>query len=90
MSRLGNRRRDLSGLVREGFYDVESVERLFEINCLISQQYAAACAELSIPRVASMVRFLGELDSLADKHAISGREIIEMLDPDFFQGEKKP
>ncbi|PEI10176.1 hypothetical protein CRM86_20690 [Pseudomonas putida] len=85
----GNRNKDLSGLVKEGFFDVESVVRLFEINCLISQQYAAACAELSIPRVESMVRFLTELDRLADKHAISGREMINLLDPDFFQREEK-
>lgn len=81
----GKRNKALNGLVKEGFFDIESVGRLFDINCMISQQYAEACAELSEPRVASMVRFLADLDSLANDHGVSPRDIIKILDPDYFQ-----
>jgi hypothetical protein len=42
--------------VKEGFFDVECVARFFDINNEIAKKYADACAELSEPRVASMVR----------------------------------
>jgi len=79
------RNKAMNGLVKDGFFDIESVGRLFDINSLIAQQYADACAELSEPRVASMVRFLADLDSLANDHDVSSRDIIKLLDPDYFQ-----
>jgi hypothetical protein len=85
MSMSSKRNKALHGLVKEGFFDVESVARLFDINNVIGKEYADACAELSEPRVASMVRFLADLDSLAKQHGASPREIIMLLDPDYFQ-----
>ncbi|ANI34675.1 hypothetical protein AA098_14765 [Pseudomonas sp. JY-Q] len=89
MSMSSKRNRALEGLVKEGFFDVESVARLFEINSAIGQQYAEACAELEEPRVASMVRFLAELDSLAKQHSVSPRQVIVLLDPDHFERKGK-
>lgn len=89
MSMSSKRNRALDGLVKEGFFDVESVARLFEINSVIGQKYAEACAELEVPRVASMVRFLAELDSLAKQHSVSPQQVIALLDPDHFQRKGK-
>jgi hypothetical protein len=81
-----NKRTDaLNGLVKDGFFNVESIARLFEIDRAIGELYEDACSELANPKVASMVRFLAELDTLAKHHYVSPRDIITLLDPDHFQ-----
>lgn len=85
MSMYSKRNQALNGLVKEDFFDVESVARLFDINNAIAKKYRNACAELAEPRVASMVRFLTDLDSLEKQHNVTGRENILLLDADYFK-----
>jgi len=82
------RNRALNGLVKKGFFDVEIVARLFDINGAIAKEYGNACAELAEPRVASMVRFLADLDRLAKQHNVTAREIILLIDADYFKRKK--
>lgn len=87
------------GTSESGVTDVSPVEQneskslilaqLLKLEGRIESEYETASDVLETPGVADILRFLAELDTLATRHDFSPREIIMMLEPNYFQATEE-
>lgn len=85
----------VQGMSKNGVTDASPVKpneskslilaQLLKLERRIESEYDSASTVLETPGVAEILRFLAELDTLATRHDFSPREIIMMLEPNYFE-----